>query len=140
MQNNIVHQPKFHADLNGSYHNNSTPSAPPYTQNHFIDHLEEENQIETYMIWSVMNNLLCICSGVLILACSIPALIFSMKTDDYIRMGYYSEARLNSKYAFRFNAAGTFFLFLILFLVFYFYGIELKKVSFNYLIDFKRNF
>jgi hypothetical protein len=131
MQNNITNQPRFHShiDLNGSY---QTPSAPPFSPNNFIENFEEEKLIETYMIWSIMNNLLCICSGVLILACSVPALIFSMKTDDYIKMGNFSEARLNSKYAFGFNAAGTTFLFLILLVVFYVYGVELKNETISF--------
>lgn len=122
--NTTTNQPNIQS--NNTYQNASAPSAPPFIiENHFID--LEEDQIESYMGWSLINNACCLFSGILILFCSIPALIFSMKTNDYIKVGNFNEARNNSRYAFVFNCAGAIFLFL-LFLIAIIY-IEALKVA-----------
>lgn len=64
--------------------------------------------IETHIGWSVLNTICCLCVGSMVLFCSIPALIFSFKTQENLRNGNFNEAQTNSKLAHIFNTLATF--------------------------------
>lgn len=64
--------------------------------------------IETHLGWSVLNTICCLCVGSMVLFCSIPALIFSFKTQENLRNGNFNEAQTNSKLAHMFNTLATF--------------------------------
>lgn len=44
-----------------------------------------QTYIHTFLSWSILNTICCLCIGSLILFCSIPAMIFSFKTAEHLR-------------------------------------------------------
>lgn len=94
--------------------------------------------IETHLGWSLLNTICCLCVGTMVLFCSIPALVFSFKTQQHIRNGNFSEAQTNSKLAHIFNSLATFLWVMImilgLFMVVFYTGL-LSAVFINALDD-----
>ena len=98
-QEHIKQIPKNFSQIETGYQSTTDPTIPI-----FVDY---DQFVDSYMSWSILNNMACLFTGVFVLFFSIPALIFSMRTRDYLKLGNIQEARMNSKYARSFNIAAT---------------------------------
>ncbi len=64
---------------------------------------EPEAAVSNFLIWSILNNICCICTCGLTLICSIPALVFSINVDSGQKQGNKEMAKRNSILAFIMN-------------------------------------
>ena len=111
-------------------HPDSSQAPPPSYQPMGVYQATTEHRpvINDHLGWSICNTVCCVCSGALILACAIPALIFSIRTKDLSLMGRYDEARESANYARVLNIAATIFVVigivaLIILMIFYVFAI-----------------
>ena len=58
-----------------------------------IDIDSDPLKAETFMEWSILNTLCCLCTGSIVLLCSLPAMCFSLKTRELNENHEYVEAR-----------------------------------------------
>ncbi len=99
---------------------NQTSAAPPVSNDcdpvvivqqpaHYIIIQDSDPlQSETFIEWSILNTICCLCTGAIVLICSLPALCFSIKTRELNQLRLYNEARKASVYARNCNLFATF--------------------------------
>ena len=87
--------------------------------------------ISSYFKWSIFNVLFCLVTGSIGLLCSIPALVYSLKTDKSLTDGHLNNATKYSAYAKAFNKLTSIFVFINIFSVCSILAIDIVK-KFNF--------
>lgn len=64
---------------------------------------DPDKSTQTFLIWSILNNICCFFTCGFTLCCSIPALVFSMNTDSGVKRCDKKMAKRNSLLAFTMN-------------------------------------
>jgi hypothetical protein len=66
---------------------NHYPTVYQPTVNVINQELNDSSQthIHTFLSWSILNTICCLCISSLILFCSIPAMVFSFKTAEHLK-------------------------------------------------------
>ncbi len=75
---------------------------------------DEIEPVNNFLIWSIINNVCCICTCGLTLICSIPALVFSLNVDTERKRRKNGAAKRNSVLAFLMNTATLVSIFILI--------------------------